>query len=47
MSLVIVGEDCQKEDGVGVEVQSLKVIMAEDRKEELREGRHQTGNNGA
>ena len=30
-----------------MEVQSLKVVMAEDGKEEFREGRHQTGDNGA
>ena len=47
MSLAIVGEDCQKKDRVGMEMQSLKIIMAEDREEELRKGRHQTGDNGA
>ena len=36
MSLAVIGEDCQKEDRVGVEVQCLTVIMAEDGKEELR-----------
>ena len=47
MSLTIVGKDCQKKDRVGMEVQSLNIIVAEDREEELREGRYQTGNNGA
>ena len=47
MSLAIIGENCQKKNRVGVEVQSLKVVMAEDGEEELRKGRHQTGSNGA
>ena len=47
MSLTIVGEDRQKKDGVGMEVQSLKVVVAEDREEELRKRRHQTGDDGA
>ena len=38
MSLAVIGEDCQEKDGVGVEMQSLKVIMAEDREEELKKG---------
>ena len=47
MSLTIVGEDRQKKNRVGVEVQSLQVVMAEDREEKLRKGRHQTDSNGA
>ena len=38
MSLTIIGEDCQKKDRVGMEVQSLKVIVVEDREEELKKG---------
>ena len=47
MSLTIVGEDCQKKDGVGMEVQSLNIVVAKDREEELEKGRHQTGDDGA
>ena len=47
MSLTIVGEDRQKKDKVGVEAQSLKIIMAEDREEELRERGYQAGSKGA
>src|SRR4051812_41729363 len=47
MSLVVVGEDRQEEDGVGVEMQGLQVVMAEDGKEELRERGHQARSNGA
>ena len=46
MSLAVIGEDCQEKDGVGVEMQSLQLVMAEDREEELGEGRHQASNNG-
>src|SRR3954470_12827816 len=47
MRLAVVGEDRQKKDGVGVEMQSLQVVMAEDGEEELRERRHQARSNGA
>ena len=47
MSLTILGEDRQKKNRVGVEMQSLQVVMEEDREEKLRKGRHQTGSNGA
>ena len=47
MSLTVVGENRQEKNRVGMEVQSLQVVMAENRKEELRKGRHQTGGDGA
>src|SRR4051812_27287315 len=47
MRLVVVGEDRQEKDGVGVEMQSLQVVMAEDGKEELRKRRYQARCNGA
>ena len=47
MSLAVISKDRQEKDGVGVEMQSLQVVMAEDREEKLREGRHQASNNGA
>ena len=40
MSLAIVGENRQEKDRVGVEMQSLQVVLAENSKEELRERRH-------
>ena len=39
MRLAVVGEDRQEEDGVGVDMQGMQLILAEDGKEELREGR--------
>ena len=47
MSLAVVGENRQEKNRVGMEVQSLQVVMVENRKEELRKGRHQTGGDGA
>ena len=47
MSLAVVGENRQEKNRVGMEVQSLQVVMAENRKEELGKGRHQTGGDGA
>ena len=47
MSLTIVGEDRQKKNRVGVEVQSLQVVQAKNSKEELEKRRHQTGDDGA
>src|SRR3954471_15804912 len=47
MRLAVVGKDRQEKDGVGVEMQSLQVVMAEDGEEELRERRHQARSNGA
>ena len=47
MSLTVVSKDRQEKNRVGVEMQSLQVVLAENSKEELRERRHQTGDNGA
>ena len=47
MSLAVVGEYLQEKNRVGMEVQSLQVVMVENRKEELRKGRHQTSDDGA
>ena len=47
MGLAVVSEYRQKKNGVGVEMQSLQVVMAEDREEKLGEGRHLARNNGA
>src|SRR4051812_38573556 len=47
MSLAIVGENRQEKDIVGVEMQSLQVVLAKNGMEELRERRHQTGDDGA
>ena len=47
MSLKIVGENRQEKNRVGVEVQSLQVVLAKDSKEELGKRRHQTGDDGA
>ena len=47
MSLTVVGENRQEKNRVGMEVQSLQVVMAENRKEELGKGRHQSGSDGA
>ena len=38
MSLVVVGENCQEKNRVGMEVQSLQVVMVEHGKEELEKG---------
>ena len=38
MSLAVVGENRQEKNRVGMEVQSLQVVMVENRKEELRKG---------
>src|SRR4051812_8537735 len=45
MRLAVVGEDRQEKDGVGLEMQSLQAVMAEDGEEELRERRHQARRN--
>ena len=47
MSLTIVGENRQEKNRVGVEVQSLQVVLAKNSKEELEKRRHQTGDDGA
>ena len=47
MSLTIVGENLQEKNRVGVEVQSLQVVLMKYSKEELGKGRHQTGDDGA
>ena len=47
VSLIVVSKNHQEKNGVGVEVQSLQVVLAENSKEELGERRHQTGDNGA
>ena len=46
MSLAVIGEDCQEKDGIGVEMQGLQLIVAEEKEEELGEGRHQASSNG-
>ena len=38
MSLVVVGEDRQEKNGVGMEVQGSQIVMVENRKEELEKG---------
>ena len=47
VSLTIVSKNRQEKNRVGVEVQSLQVVLVENSKEELRERRHQTSDNGA
>ena len=47
MSLAIVSENRQEKKRVGVEMQSLQVVLADNSKEELGERRHQTGDDGA
>ena len=47
VSLIVVRKNRQEKNRVGVEMQSLQVVLAENSKEELRERRHQTGDNGA
>ena len=41
MSFAILGENRQEKDRVGVEMQSLQVVLVENDMEELRERRHQ------
>ena len=47
MSLAVVGENRQEKNRVGVEVQSLQVVLVKNNKEELGKRRHQTGDDGA
>ena len=41
MGLAIISKYREEKDIVGMEMQSLQLVMAEDREEELGEGRHQ------
>ena len=41
--LAVEGEDRQEEDGVGMKMESMDVIMAKDGVEEVREGGNQHG----
>ena len=45
--MTVVSKNRQEENSVGVEMQSLQVVLAENNKEGLRERRHQTSDDGA
>ena len=47
MTLTEVSKNRQEKNRVGVEMQSLQVVLAENSIEELRERRHHTGDDGA
>ena len=47
MSLAIIGENRQKKNGVGMEMQGLQILLVNNGKEELGKRGHQTGGDGA